>query len=370
MDMNEPVTYRAEDATSAPQAPARAAAAQTRPRGPLGRLFAAFYAALPTRITRLTRAVAIATLVANIGIILTGGAVRLTASGLGCPEWPRCTPDSWVATQEMGINGAIEFGNRLLTYVLVAICAGLFFAVVRLRRTHRPLLVMSVLILAGIPAQAAIGGITVLTNLNPWVVGLHFLVSAGLVMLSTMILTRITAELRQHRQNLEGRASPGSVSLIDGETDSLSRSLATIALGATWVAVVLGTVVTGTGPHAGDPGSPRHEFNPELVTRLHVIPVYILCAAAILLLLRQVRLKTSGSQRLAAWLLIGAVLLQGAIGYAQHLTGLPILLVWLHMLGSGLLMMSATMVFDRYCSSYRTRGADGVLAEEPAPGNS
>lgn len=344
-----------------------AKAASPRPKGPVGRLLSSFYAALPTRITRLTRAVAIATLVANIGIILTGGAVRLTASGLGCPEWPRCTPESWVATQEMGINGAIEFGNRLLTYVLVIICAALFFAVVRLRRTHKPLLVMSVLILAGIPAQAAIGGITVLTHLNPWVVGLHFLVSAGLVMLSTMVLTRITAELRHHRQNVEGKASPRSAPLVDGETDSLSRSLAAIALGATWVAVVLGTVVTGTGPHAGDPGSPRHDFNPELVTRLHVVPVYILCAAAIVLLLRQIRLKTSGRQRLAAWLLLGAILYQGAIGYAQHLTGLPVLLVWLHMLGSGLLMLTATMVFDRYCSSYATRGVDGILAENPPP---
>ncbi len=361
--MNDPAprTPAAEPAASGSTASA------PRQKGPLGRLVGSFYAALPTRITGLTRAVAIATLVANIGIILTGGAVRLTASGLGCPEWPRCTPESWVATQEMGINGAIEFGNRLLTYVLVIICAALFFAVVRLRRTHKPLLVMSLLILAGIPAQAAIGGITVLTNLNPWVVGLHFLVSAGLVMLSTMVLTRITAELRHHRQNLEGEASPQGASLVDGETDSLSRSLATIALGATWVAVVLGTVVTGTGPHAGDPGSPRHDFNPELVTRLHVVPVYILCAAAILLLLRQIRLKASGRQRRAAWLLLAVILLQGAIGYAQHLTGLPILLVWLHMLGSALLMLSATMVFDRYCSSYRTRGVDGVLAENPVP---
>lgn len=156
----------------------------------------AFRNNLPTRITRATQVVAWATLVSNIAIILTGGAVRLTASGLGCPEWPRCTPESWVATQEMGLHGAIEFGNRLLTYVLVLICALMFFALLRLRRSHRALFRMSLVILAGIPLQAVIGGITVWTNLNPWIVGLHFLLSAALVMVSTMLLNRIRLERR------------------------------------------------------------------------------------------------------------------------------------------------------------------------------
>ncbi|WP_044494663.1 COX15/CtaA family protein [Nesterenkonia massiliensis] len=303
---------------------------------------------LPTRLTRATRALAWATLISNIGIILTGGAVRLTASGLGCPEWPRCTADSWVATQEMGMHGAIEFGNRLLTYVLVAICAAMFFSVVRLWNTHRPLVVMSIVILAGIPLQAVIGGITVWTNLNPWVVSLHFLVSAGLVMVATMLLNRVSLELR----------APGQLDapLVDGARDGVTSGLAPIILAASWVAVVLGTVVTGTGPHAGDPGSPRHGFDPDLVTRMHVVPVYILCAAAVVLIIRQLRLQTSPAQRRAAWLLVAVILGQGAIGYWQHFTGLPILLVWFHMLGSALLMVAATMVFDRYRAKYRTRG--------------
>ncbi|WP_258933173.1 COX15/CtaA family protein [Nesterenkonia pannonica] len=136
-------------------------------------------------ITRWTLWFAWASLIANIGIILTGGAVRLTDSGLGCPEWPLCTEDSLVSTPEMGIHGAIEFGNRLLTYVLVIIAAAMLLSVIRLRRTHRPLTVMSAIIVAGIPIQAIIGGITVWTNLNPWVVALHFIVSAGLVMVAT-----------------------------------------------------------------------------------------------------------------------------------------------------------------------------------------
>ncbi|GAA1803280.1 COX15/CtaA family protein [Nesterenkonia flava] len=316
---------------------------------------------LPTRITRTTVVLAWATLISNIGIILTGGAVRLTASGLGCPEWPRCTADSWTATREMGMHGAIEFGNRLLTYVLIAICAAMFLAVVRLWRTHKPLGVMSIIILAGIPLQGVIGGITVWTNLNPWVVSLHFLASAGLVMVATMLLNRVRHEV----------ASDGSpaLPLVNGGRDGLTRGLAPIILAAAWAAVVLGTVVTGTGPHAGDPGSPRHEFNAELVTRMHVVPVYVLCAAAVVLVIRQATLQTSGAQRRAAWFLVAVILFQGVIGYWQHWTGLPIGLVWLHMLGSALTMVAATAVFDRYRAQYRSRGLGDPaepLAQEAA----
>ncbi|WP_150462442.1 COX15/CtaA family protein [Nesterenkonia ebinurensis] len=303
---------------------------------------------LPDRITRTTKILAWATLISNIGIILTGGAVRLTDSGLGCPEWPRCTADSWVSTPEMGIHGAIEFGNRMLTYVLIAISVAMFLTVVRLWSTHRSLVVRTLIIGFGIPLQGVIGGITVWTNLNPWVVALHFLASAGLVMVATGLLVRINLELAHAGQ-------PGQ-SVVDGEHDAATRQLAAIVLTASWIAVVLGTVVTGTGPHAGDPGSPRHEFNAELVTRLHVIPVYVLCAAAVFLAIRQFRLRTSTAQRRSVWFLIAVILAQGTIGYWQHWTGLPILLVWLHMLGSAVLIVAATLVFDRYLGHYRTRG--------------
>lgn len=308
---------------------------------------------LPTRITRTTAALAWATLISNIGIILTGGAVRLTDSGLGCPEWPRCTPDSWVSTPEMGVHGAIEFGNRMLTYVLIAISVAMFLSVVRLAQTHRPLVIRTVIIGFGIPLQGIIGGITVWTNLNPWVVALHFIASAGLVMVATQLLIRIRLERRGQRQD----EAPGAP-LVDGQTDRVSTSMADVILFSTWVAVFLGTVVTGTGPHAGDPNSPRHGFDADLVTRMHVVPVYILCFAAVALLVRQFSLRTSSAQRHAAWWLILAILAQGAIGYWQHWTGLPLLLVWFHMLGSALLMVAATIVFDRYRAQYRTRGTE------------
>ena len=303
---------------------------------------------LPTRITAATKVLAWATLISNIGIIVTGGAVRLTASGLGCPEWPRCTADSWVNTPEMGIHGFIEFGNRLLTYVLIAISVAMFLAVVRLWRTHRPLVIFTIIIGFGIPLQGVIGGITVWTNLNPWVVGLHFILSSGLVMVAAMLLNRITLELKH--QGTVGRP------LVDGERDAVTTGLAPITLLTGWAAVVLGTVVTGTGPHAGDPGSPRHDFSAELVTRLHVVPVYILCAAAIILVIRQRRLAASPAQQRAAWFLVTAIVLQAAVGYAQHLTGLPILLVGLHMLGAAVTIVASIGVYDRYRSHYTTRG--------------
>src|SRR5699024_8949200 len=165
----------------------------------------------------------------------------------------------------------------------------MFFAVVRLWHTHRPLVIYSMIIGFGIPLQGVIGGITVWTNLNPWVVGLHFILSSGLVMLAAMLLNRISLELRH--QGAAGRP------LVDGERDSVTTGLAPIILLSGWAAVILGTVVTGTGPHAGDPGSPRHDFTPELVTRLHVVPVYILCAAAIFVVVRQRRLASSPRQQ-------------------------------------------------------------------------
>ena len=334
----------------------------------------AFRTSLPTRITRVTKVLAWATLISNIGIILTGGAVRLTASGLGCPEWPRCTPESWVTTQEMGLHGVIEFGNRLLTYVLVLICALMFFALLRLRRSHRPLFRMSLVILAGIPLQAVIGGITVWTNLNPWIVALHFLLSAALVMISTMLLNRIRLELRSAQDASQDSSQDSSartshprgvagIRMSHGGSDAVTSAMAPVILVATWVSVFLGTVVTGTGPHAGDPGSPRHLFDPDLVTRMHVVPVYVLCFAAIALLVRQHRISTAANQRRSAWGLIVIIIAQGVIGYVQHFTGLPVILVGLHMLGSALLVVTATAVFDSYRARYVTRG----LSSEQAP---
>ena len=141
----------------------------------------------------LVRRLALASLVANVGIVLTGGAVRLTGSGLGCPTWPRCTDESWTATPEMGIHGVVEFGNRTLTFVLGAIAVAGLVAVWRLRPRPGGLVWPAAGVLVGIGAQGLIGGITVWTDLNPWIVAAHFLVSVGIITVAYVFWQRAGA---------------------------------------------------------------------------------------------------------------------------------------------------------------------------------
>ena len=180
--------------------------------------------------TRSVRRWAWATLVANTVIILTGGLVRLTGSGLGCPEWPRCTDQSFVPHRELGVHGVIEFGNRMLTYVLVAFAVGTFVAAWQSGR--RDLRRLALLMALGIPAQAVIGGITVLTDLNPWVVSLHLLCSLAIVSLAVLFLHRVS--------------HPAPAETPRGAV--LGLAWATYA--SSWAVFYVGTVVTGSGPHA------------------------------------------------------------------------------------------------------------------------
>lgn len=290
---------------------------------------------LPTEITPLNHRLAIASLISQIGIIITGGAVRLTKSGLGCANWPNCMPGSMTPTPEMGIHGLIEFGNRLLTFVLIIIAVAMIVSVWKMRRTHHTIFWLSLSLLAVIPVQAIIGGITVWTQLNPWVVSLHFLASAVLVALATLLVNRTGMQVKGERELM---ATPSS---------STQRALGwTIAVSAA-AAVVLGTIVTGTGPHAGDAAAPRHNFSADLVTRIHVLPVYLLVAATVIALVIAYRYRTSAHLKTALWWLAGVILIQAAIGYIQHFNGLPIGLVLLHMLGSAMLVSAATNVWDR-----------------------
>ncbi|MEY2698881.1 MAG: hypothetical protein RL720_837, partial [Actinomycetota bacterium] len=145
----------------------------------------------PTVVDRRVRIAAWTTFVVQTLIVVTGGAVRLTASGLGCPTWPKCTEDSLVNTPEMGIHGIIEFGNRLLTFLLVIVAIATFALIFRMRKQRRDLFWLALLIGLGIPAQAVIGGISVLTKLDPYVVGLHFIVSIAMVVLSTVLVFNV-----------------------------------------------------------------------------------------------------------------------------------------------------------------------------------
>lgn len=311
---------------------------------------------MPRTFTLWTMILAVASVVSQAGIIVTGGAVRLTASGLGCSEWPRCTPESYVTTPEMGINGIIEFGNRLLTFVLVAIAVLTILALWRLRNTHRPLFVMSIILLCVIPAQALIGGVTVWTGLNPWVVMLHFLVSALMVSIAALLAHRVGAERRARITGVH------PVRIQDGESTRTTRISAVLIYAAGWVALTLGTVVTGSGPHGGDPAAPRHAFDPLLITRLHAAPVYVMVLLTIVLLIMMHRINTSHAQRRAVWGFAAVLIFQALVGFYQHFNGLPLVAVLLHMLGTGLVAWMMTVVLDVFNADYQTHP---TLAELP-----
>jgi len=269
---------------------------------------------------------AIATLVANIVIVVTGSAVRLTGSGLGCPTWPRCTGSSYVPHGALGLHGAIEFGNRLLTFVLVAIAVATFVVVLRHRPRRRPLVVLATALALSVPAQAVLGGVTVLTNLNPWVVSAHLMFSLSIIALGVVFVRRVD-EL-----DVPARFTVPTPAAL----------LARTTYGVTWVVLYIGTVVTGSGPHAGDIDSPRTGLDPATVSQLHTDVVFLLIGLTVgaLLVLKAVG-APERAVRAAGWLL-GVEVLQGTIGITQYLTDLPIVLVGLHVLGAAAVTATST----------------------------
>ncbi len=287
----------------------------------------AVFARLPTAVDARIRAFAIATLVAQILIVGTGGAVRLTGSGLGCPTWPRCTDDSFVTTPEMGIHGIIEFGNRLLTFVLIAIAIVMFVLVLRIRRERRDLFVLALVIGLGIPAQGVIGGLSVLTNLNPYVVGLHFVLSVVLVVLSSVLVYRVYAGPRGVRASV-----PLWYSALTHATSALVA-----------ITILVGIITTGSGPHAGDSGASRNGLDSELLQHVHSWPAYATLAATILLFLGALRL---GHRRLARFtgILLAIEALQITVGLTQARLGLPEILVGTHMVLACCLAAAMTAV--------------------------
>ncbi len=259
---------------------------------------------------------ALAALAANILIVLTGGLVRLTGSGLGCPTWPRCTDESFVPHRELGTHGVIEFGNRMLTYVLVFVVISTFIAVWRWASTDRTMRRLALVIALGVPFQAVIGGISVLTDLNPWIVSLHLILSMGLVATSTVLLVRVRG----------------------GEASASHRAPYVIATYVVmWIVVYLGTIVTGSGPHAGDDEAPRNGLDPQVMSHVHAASVYVLVALTLALCL-----VLRGDARRLAWILLGVELAQGTIGFVQYFTDLPIALVAAHLVGAGLLVVAGT----------------------------
>ncbi len=303
---------------SAPSAPATPpVAAAVRPAVP--------------RAPRAVRVTLLVNLVAQIGIVLTGGLVRLTGSGLGCPTWPQCVPGSYtpVVEQPQGIHKDIEFGNRLLTFVVgLAAIAALVMMWRFVRRTGAPrrLLVLGAVPLLGVVAQAVLGGVTVLTGLSPATVAAHFLVSMVLVAASTVLYLAV--------------AVPTPAAPVRREIVGLGWAIAGLA----GVVLVLGTVVTGSGPHSGDADTPaRFGFDPATVSWLHADAVWLFVGLVVALAVA-VRLSSAPVVERRTVVLLVVTLLQGAVGYVQYATDLPIALVAVHMLGASVLVVAVTAV--------------------------
>jgi len=275
-----------------------------------------------------------ATLVANIGIVLTGGAVRLTASGLGCPTWPRCTDESFTPHGALDFHSVIEFGNRTLTFVLAGIAVLTFLTAWQSGR--RDLRVLSFWLGLSIPAQALVGGLTVLTGLNPWIVSFHLLFSLAIISLAVLYLHRIDTPAAAAEK---ARPAP-------------RRILAWTTYAVTWIVLYLGTVVTGSGPHAGDLDVPRNGLDPLLLSQLHADFVFLLVGLTVALVIVHPSRTT--------WTLLGVELAQGLIGFVQYFTDLPVVLVGFHLLGAALIAAVSTWmviaVSGSVSGSVRARG--------------
>lgn len=263
----------------------------------------------------------------QVAIVVTGGAVRLTGSGLGCPTWPECTPGSITPVPgqiEGTLHSWIEFGNRLLTFALVF--AALAVIVIVLKNRARELRWLAFGQFAGIFGQGILGGITVLTNLNPIPVAGHFLLS--------IILIAGALSLRQRAFGKDLRVP------LKPLTQKVARVVVLISV----LVIILGTVVTGNGPHAGDAQAKRFNFDEHLIAQIHadVVIIFVLLTIALLFAVRMIEpseIQRKFGRKVSLLLLVS--LSQGVIGYVQYFNGVPILLVGFHLLGATLVWISS-----------------------------
>jgi cytochrome c oxidase assembly protein subunit 15 len=307
------------------------------------------------RAPRWVRRVYVANLVAQGAIIVTGAVVRLTGSGLGCPTWPQCTEGSFVPVPEQveGFHKFIEFGNRLLTFVLVLLAAAAIVAALVDRRRRRraqlparPVLTRLAFVpFLGTVAQAVLGGITVLTGLSPLVVGAHFLVSMVLVLFCTMLVHRA--------------AEPGDSPVVDAVRREIRIGVHALT-GVMAAVVVLGVLVTASGPHAGDAETPRLGLDPQTISWLHADVVFLAMGllAGLIVALRASRADTFDVAHDAVLVLL-LMLAQAGIGYVQYFTGLPWVLVAFHVLGAVIVWWATVRLM------LRTRRR-GLVLEAPA----
>jgi len=292
---------------------------------------------------------------ASAAIIPTGGAVRLSASGLGCTTWPKCTSADLVAGSATGdplIHQWVEFGNRLVTTLIFVVAIAVFIAAWRFRdrqtgKRRRDLVWLAAAQPAGIAAQAVIGGIVVLTKLAPFWVSLHYLAT----------LPVLAAAVALHVRCTEGTA-PGRLLVAP-----LVRLVARVLLVVTSVMMVAGTLVTGTGPLAGAGSVPRYHFmSLTAVTQLHADIGWVLGTVAVMLALTVQLTEAPARVSRLSWIVLGLIGLQGVIGYSQYFSGLPAGLVWVHVANTALIWIAVL----RLTFALRDRSQSAEPAEPAA----
>ncbi|HVQ87466.1 MAG TPA: COX15/CtaA family protein [Actinomycetes bacterium] len=312
---------------------------------------------IATPIGPTARLILLTNLVAEVGIILTGGLVRLTGSGLGCPTWPDCTDGNLVPVtgQPEGLHSLIEFGNRLLTSVVLIAAVAALLAVLRpslARRFGRPwgtpgtarksLVGFASLVLVGIFCQALLGGLTVLLDLNPVTVAAHFLLSIAMV----------AAAFNLYRRAGDPGDQPMTI-VVRPELRVLSIVLVVVAL----LVLALGTVVTGTGPHSGDAEkAARFALDPRTISWLHSDVVLLFIGLVLTFTFAAKLTEAPRAAFRAGVLLVAACATQAFIGYLQYFTGVPEGLVAFHLLGACLVWLATLNVL----LSCRTRGVPTV----------
>ncbi|MFE7564723.1 heme A synthase [Kitasatospora sp. NPDC057500] len=275
---------------------------------------------------------AFAALVMSVVIVVTGGAVRLTASGLGCTTWPRCTDESLTPTAEMGFHGVIEFANRMLTYVLSAAVGWAILAARCSRPWRRGLSKLGWAQFWLVMSNAVLGGITVLTGLNPYTVALHLIAAMALVWVATLMWER--------SKEGDGPARPLVAEPI--------RRLSYVLVGAIGLLVAAGTLVTGAGHHPGTPRDnkmvPRIPLDYDRLAQAHADLAFVSIGLSIAVIFVFAAVKAPPAAKARARELLVGLLLQGVIGFVQYFTDVPELLVGLHMLGATLIWIAALRI--------------------------
>jgi cytochrome c oxidase assembly protein subunit 15 len=273
-------------------------------------------------------------------LIVTGGAVRVTGSGLGCPTWPECTPGSYTPVPgqaEGALHAWIEFGNRLLTFVLlITALAAVIFSIKYSKNVLNKIRTLALLQVLGILGQGVLGGITVLTDLHPLPVAGHFLLSIFLISGAISLRYELVGVVRE-------------------EAVGILKPILPLLIWLTLFVLIAGTIVTGSGPHAGDEQAKRFGFDPRFVSWLHadLVIALLVLTGMLFLITRQSQLKII-NKRIGLFLLI--CLAQGLVGYVQYFTGLPVVLVAIHLLGATLVWVSAWSLIKVADSGFKLKG--------------